>query len=1289
MATRKEYEFLFTLKANMDSAFQGSFQKSSTLIKDLQSKVNEAKRAMGDISAVNKLNDAMEKNKTAIEANKQLYEKLKKTLSGHEAELEKYTKRLSTAQEREKAHKTALESLKKAYGDTSQLTATQTKRLAEMQAAYEKTKTQVANLKNSVEDAGEKIANTTEKLSKKERQLENNNKALVENKKALEEQKKILSEAGVNTENLTAENERLTKSYESLRAAQNKLGAADKAIAANRAAYTTAKSNFLTSLYMARYGAQTAYNIALEPSMEFNARMSEVEAISGASRAESEILKDAARQAGLTTKFTASESGQALEYMALAGWKTGEMTAGLSGILSLAAAGNADLGTTSDIVTDALTAFGMKASQSDRLADIMAATMANSNTDIEKMGESFKYAAPLAGAYGFTPEDTALLLGLEANAGIKGRTGGTSLRTIFTKLSSDIKMTDASGKEITVSVADEKGNMRDLRSIITDLRAAFKGMSAESKNAIDQNLIASAQELGISLTDDAGSAKSAAALFGEISEELENMTEAGKIQEAEAIGGKTAMSGLLAIMNASEEEYQNLADAIYNSDGAAKTMADTMLNNLKGDVTIAKSAAEGFGIALGDILTPELRSAAQWGASALQSMAEWAEKNPGIVKAIAGTATGIVGLNLAILGAKLGFTAANKPILLAKKALAQFGVAKTAAGGITSLSGKVKVFSAALTGIASPGGIAITVIAGLAAAGFVLYKHLEKAKEEWRNYGDEVEEAADAMKTANDESEEVSKMRDRYKDLGKAISDGALSAEELKDAQKERQDIEQWFIDHFPEFCNAEQQKRDEMEKSMDIVADYKDAMADLTASEFEMKLTQLTADLPEYEKEAANELQEEKKYEGLRDDAARASTSISRLRTIFNSTGGKWTDEAKNIVASMPEAYRNLYQVFADNEMPLDDKTLKAWAKEREGDFEKYEKKRKSHVEKREDIENSMETQRQYAEEKVVQELGMSYEEATNKAEAFRKALSEIEKTGKISEETANSLKDYIPDLEKAEDKTAAVKNALAEFEKTIANAAKTAEEYKIKLNGAREGELNIVNAAKNMTTVRAALDKIRTGADLTADEITELEKIIPGIGAQVDKVTPLENCFNKLKTQVQLTKDEISRLILGLENLPDKKTVTVDYTTNMHRNWIDAATTGVPNSKTYPGMLQHNAGGTPYSAEVYIAGENGPELITNARGSRVFTAFQTGRILKSMRESFNSPERAAQYVDESATRGGDKYDINIEFSPTVNGGDTEEIGEILAREREKLIAEVMRKFDERAVDAKRRRFA
>ena len=312
---------------------------------------------------------------------------------------------------------------------------------------------------------------------------------------------------------------------------------------------------------------------AVKVGMNFEAEMSKVASISGATGDEFQKLIDKAKEMGSKTKFSATESAQAMEYMAMAGWKTQDMVDGLKGIMDLAAASGEDLATTSDIVTDALTAFGLKASDSTHFADVLAKASSNANTNVAMMGETFKYVAPVAGALGYSVEDCSVAIGLMANSGIKASQAGTSLRQMLSRMAKPTDEAQAAMDKLGVSLTDSAGNMKSLDTVMGDLRNGFKGLS-----------------------------------------------KAEQTQLATSLAGQEAMSGLLAIVNASDGDFDKLKDSIYNCKDAAANMAAVAQDNLAGQITSLKSKAEGLGIAFYGSIQEPLKELASVGVKALEDL---------------------------------------------------------------------------------------------------------------------------------------------------------------------------------------------------------------------------------------------------------------------------------------------------------------------------------------------------------------------------------------------------------------------------------------------------------------------------------------------------------------------------------------------------------------------------------------------------------------------------------------------------------------------------------------------
>lgn len=298
---------------------------------------------------------------------------------------------------------------------------------------------------------------------------------------------------------------------------------------------------------------------------DFEAAMSEVKAISGATSEEFAQLTDKANQMGAVTKFTASESAEAFKYMAQAGWDAKEMMDGIEGLMSLAAASGEDLGTTSDIVTDALTAFGMAAKDSGRFADVMAMAANATNTDVAKMGDTFKYVAPVAGALGYSIEDTAVAIGLMANNGIKASQAGTSLRSLLTNLTHPVGQAEDAINDLGISITNADGSVKPLSQTLQELRSKFGALS-----------------------------------------------EAERAQYAAMLAGQEGMSGLLAIVNASDQDFADLTEQINNSSGAAEEMADIMMDNLAGKFELFTGALDSMKMSLGERFKPYLMDALEW-----------------------------------------------------------------------------------------------------------------------------------------------------------------------------------------------------------------------------------------------------------------------------------------------------------------------------------------------------------------------------------------------------------------------------------------------------------------------------------------------------------------------------------------------------------------------------------------------------------------------------------------------------------------------------------------------------
>ena len=491
-----------------------------------------------------------------------------------------------------------------------------------------------------------------QKMAKNEKQIAATTAKIEAQEQRLQTLGSELSDVGVNTANLSAENERLAKTYDKVKKSQEEIAKVNTASEQNNTSISNTKTQLAGVIGTAAALGAAIYAGPVKKSRELEAQMSTVKAISNATTEDMTRLTDMAKHMGATTQFTAVEAGKALEYMAMAGWKTDQMLGGLPGIMNLAAASGEDLGQVSDIVTDALTAFNMTADQSGRFADVLAQASSNANTNVSMMGATFQKVAPVAGTLGYSVEDMSLGIGLMANASVKAETAGTSLKTALANMAKPTKQMQAYMDKYGISLTNADGSMKTFREVIDNLRSSLGGLSKTEKTAA-----------------------------------------------ATAIFGKESFAGMLAIVNASDADFKKVSDAVNNAAGAAKRMAAIKLDNLEGDVTLLKSATDGLQTAIGDALLPTFRAGTQQLTKFVSNLTEFINANPELVRTIVKVTAGLLAFKAAALTAKLGFLELKGGVLTIQKVMALFK-GKTALAGVEAVgfAGKVKGVAKSVTG---------------------------------------------------------------------------------------------------------------------------------------------------------------------------------------------------------------------------------------------------------------------------------------------------------------------------------------------------------------------------------------------------------------------------------------------------------------------------------------------------------------------------------------------------------------------------------------------------------------
>lgn len=480
--------------------------------------------------------------------------------------------------------------------------------------------------------------------------------------------------------------------YNDLKVFGDKSATAGQKFKGFSSALNTVGSGLAKGVTLPLLGVGTA---AVKVASSFDSAMSEVKAISGATGTQFTKLRDKAIEMGAKTKFSATESAEAFKYMAMAGWDTKDMLNSISGVMNLAAASGEDLGTVSDIVTDAMTAFGLAAdgttkvlkngynvevSNAEHFSDVLAEASSRSNTNVSLMGATFKYVAPIAGAMGYSIEDTAVAIGLMANAGIKGEQAGTALRSTITRLVKPTKESGTAMDALGISVTNSDGSMKSLDDVLRQVRSSMSGL-----------------------------------------------TEDQKASYAAMLAGQEGMSGLLAIVNASDEDYQKLSESIQNCTGASQEMADTMQDNLGGAVTLLKSALESAGITIGERLTPYIRELAEWITGLVEKFNSLSDSQQDLIVKIGLILTAIAPVMLigskvfSLLSSVIGIITTVGSALSTVFAFGLNATALSAAGASTG----VTMLAGAIGFLASPITLVIAAITALVAAFVIAYKKSE------------------------------------------------------------------------------------------------------------------------------------------------------------------------------------------------------------------------------------------------------------------------------------------------------------------------------------------------------------------------------------------------------------------------------------------------------------------------------------------------------------------------------------------------------------------------------------
>lgn len=1089
-------------------------------------------------------------------------------------------------------------------------------------------KKQLDNVQKEMSESGEYSSTLANRELELQQRIRNTEEQIASKNQKLTEMSGRLTEAGVNVSELTTESARLEAEIRDLQEEEEKAAAEAARFGDEGASAFEAVGSALVAAGIASALNKIAdeYKACVEASMEFGYTMSTVEALSGASVTEMQTLTATAKELGATTAFTANQSAQAMTYMGMAGWNAKQMISGMDGVLNLAAASGEDLALVSDIVTDNLTAFGLKASDTAHFADVLAAAATNSNTSVELMGETFKTSASIAGTLGYSVEDVAIQIGLMANSGVKASIGGTALRNIFNGISGEVTLTSKAFGEATYTGVNLDGSMKDLSEVVSDLRVYF-----------------------------------------------DQMTDSEKKANAQAIAGERGYGGLLAMLNATEEEYQRVSDSIYNCTGAAQKMANIKLDNLQGDVTLLDSATDGLRMTIGGLYEDELRQAAQVGTEIITKINEFCEQNPAVVKAIMAAAAAIgsvVAVYYALNAAKKikGTIDAINTALTIKNTAAT--IAETAA--ITAQTAAQTGLNAAQS--ASPIGLIILGVGALAGGISLLCSAMSEAadetdgmtastREQYYELQDLNEEYEEARKLYGENDERTLRLRYRVDELTESYEANKLMLEDLKE---ETQNI----AIATEEMKNVYSEDMEEIAEKAYSAAALVQKLKDLAAEEYSeeaiLAITEKLGDqysglstvydgtaesifayadaIEEAIKQERNALEEKKRGEIYTEAIVNVKPAEDQLETAqkeieaafrgmdyFSIVGidpDKWFEEQRKLgrdVFSADGLEQWLNSIGSiDNEFILNSNDVdELW---------EYWSVLKASEITVEDLNN------------IIRETEESWDEAANEAVSAYDAMSiavsdvtartedllkayndayqaaydsisgqyalwdEAAEISAISTDTINSnlqgqadyWSSYNTNLETLLGKTGQI-DGLKDVIATFADGS--ADSVNAIAGMASASDEDLTKMVENWKKVKEEQDKTAKAlADTRVDFKSELDEIAEDMKETVDAMNLDEDAKKAAEATIKAYADAIKAGQGSVTEAANIVAAAVSNSLNIASNF-NGGTTGKTNAY---------ASGTDYADSGYaIVGENGPELVRMAGGERVYNAADTRAIL------------------------------------------------------------------------------
>lgn len=1113
-----------------------------------------------------------------------------------------------------------IQSLHKVQGDIASY--------QKQQSAIENTKAKLESLQKQHDLLQKEISETTgstaglerEKVKLEER-IKNTETALERQNQKLQTTGERLKEAGVDTGNLAQKDAELTAKIKELETEQDKAAEGASSFGEKSAqAFGTIQQAIATAgVAVAVKEIADAYLECVGVAADFEEAMSNVEALSQANAQEMASLSAQAKELGATTKFTAQEAGDAMGYMAMAGWDANDMLQGMDGVLQLAAASGEDLAMVSDIVTDSLSAFGLTAADTAHFSDVLAAAATNSNTNVSIMGETFKMSASVAGALGYSIEDVAVAVGLMANSGVKGSIAGTALRNTFNGLLEGVTLTGAAFGEYEYSAVKADGTMKDFGDTIDELRACF-----------------------------------------------DQMTEAERVNNAQAIAGLRGYNGLLAILNATDADYASLTDSINNCTGAAERMANVKLDNLNGQLTLMDSAWDALKTTIGEQFNPELRTLAEIGTDVFGGIDEFIQNNPALVKGVM-AAAGAVGAGVIALTGVATVTKVLIPLM----------------GALTAATPGVNIIVGVTAAVAGVVGV-LTALVTAANEGVPSVKELTEAARDMREAMDEAgatyeDTATQTLATAEvagiyiDKLEQIEaatngnvKENQEYHNILALLTRTVPELADYIDLENNaieggtealRQHTEAWKKD-------AEAQAYQEYINS--LYDQYSEVMAE--SAENSIKLTQAQIKLETAEKN--------------REDA------LARMDALYQ-------DAIDNNTALSQEYYDLQNAVYGYNdEINQAERTIKNLNKAIDEDAEAVA---------------AAEAEIESAQEAVEQLTNVTEEQTAAEAEAAAQAAELQGVIGDTADQIAVLAEAYSDAYDSALDSISGQYALWDDAAKVVATSASS-------INDALESQItywqdyntNLQSLTERSADIEGLSEVIASFADGSADSVNAIAGLANAsdedLRAMVTNWQTLQQeqeaaagSVADLKTDFSATMDELQAALaedieamdLGEEAKSSGQATIQGYidgansmlpaVRNAYAELGRAASNalGTPSSGNTPSIPMY-AGGTDNAAPGFaLVGEEGPELVYFGGGEKVMDAARTA--------AFQTNAAPAVSAVLSAT-GGSSPSVQVVFQ--ISGNATPETVQALQEYGDEFAAHVLEVLEDAGVDAQRRAY-